>query len=128
MQDITDATIQRLVDRFYAKVRRDPVLGPIFDAAIGDGWDQHLATMVDFWSSVMLTTGRYKGNPVAVHARVEGIAPELFPRWLELFAETTAEEFAPEIAARFDGKAMRIADSLRRALYYRPEFEVPAGA
>jgi hemoglobin len=75
----------------------------------------------------MLTSGRYKGNPLAVHMRVEGIEAGLFPRWLELFFETTREEFPPEIAARLDAKASRIADSLSRALYYRPELDVAAG-
>jgi hemoglobin len=127
MQDLTEDALRRLVDRFYAKVRRDARLGPIFERAIGDGWDRHLATMTDFWSSVMLTSGRYKGNPLAVHMRVEGIEAGLFPRWLELFFETTREEFPPEIAARLDAKASRIADSLSRALYYRPELDVAAG-
>lgn len=125
MQAITEPQIARLVDAFYVKVRADHELGPIFDAAIGDGWDAHLATMVDFWSSVMLTSGRYKGNPVRVHHGVEGIRPELFARWLELFGLTCREELRPEIAALFKAKAARIADSLQRALYYRPELDLP---
>jgi hypothetical protein len=51
----------------YAKVRADSELGPIFKRAIPGDWGPHLATMHDFWSSIMLTSGRYKGNPVAVH-------------------------------------------------------------
>ena len=77
---VSEDTIRHLVDRFYAKVRADPELGPIFERAIVGDWGPHLATMHDFWSSVMLTTGRYKGNPVAVHLRVEGIEPRLFDR------------------------------------------------
>ena len=120
MPVVTEAMIARLVDAFYVKVRADAVLGPIFDGAIGDGWDAHLATMVDFWSSVMLTSGRYKGNPLAVHQGVAGIRADLFPRWLELFAATCRETLSPEIGAVFNAKAMRIADSLQRALFYAP--------
>lgn len=123
MAEITEAVITRLVDAFYVKVRADGELGPIFDRAIGDNWDTHLATMVDFWSSVMLTSGRYKGNPVAVHHGVDGIKADLFTRWLELFAVTCDEELAPDSASLFNLKAARIADSLTRALYYRPEFD-----
>jgi hemoglobin len=55
-------------------VRRDPLLGPVFDRAIGaDSWPAHRDKMYGFWSSVMLTTGRYKGNPLAVHAMVPDI-------------------------------------------------------
>ena len=55
---LDEAGIRALVHGFYAKVRQDAELGPIFDRVIGDDWDNHLAKMCDFWSSVMLTTGR----------------------------------------------------------------------
>ena len=121
LDHISEDAIVRLVDGFYAKVRADDELAPIFATAIAaDQWEPHLAKMRDFWSSVMLTTGRYKGNPVAVHMAVAGMEPHLFSRWLELFGETCAELFEPEIADAFRAKAIRIADSLKLALYYRP--------
>lgn len=119
---VTEESIIRLVDGFYAKVRRDARLGPVFAAAIAeDEWPAHLAKMYDFWSSVMLTTGRYKGNPMAAHAAVPGIEPGLFAQWLALFGETADELFAPEIASVFRQKAARIAESLQLGLFYRPQ-------
>jgi hypothetical protein len=41
-----------------------------------------LDKMYGFWSSVMLTTGRYKGNPLAVHGAVPDIDEAMFERWL----------------------------------------------
>jgi len=120
-EHITEASIRALVDRFYADIRRDPVLGPIFDKAIGDHWPEHLAKLTDFWSSVMLTSGRYKGNPMAVHAALSEIEPPMFRRWLALFAETAEELFAPAAAAAFRQKAERIAESLQLGLFYRPD-------
>jgi hemoglobin len=117
----SEADIARLVDAFYAKVRVDPELGPVFNRAIPGDWGPHLATMRNFWSSVMLTSGRYKGNPVAVHQRVDGIELALFDRWLALFDETCRELFVVDTAAVFQGKAARIAESLKLALYYRPD-------
>ena len=113
--------IARLVDAFYAKVREDPALGPVFARAIPGDWGPHLTAMRKFWSSVMLTSGRYKGNPVAVHHRVAGIELDLFGRWLELFDETCRELFDDALAAAFRDKAMRIAESLKLALFYRPD-------
>lgn len=119
---VTEDAIVRLVDTFYARVRRDPVLGPIFGAAIADtAWPPHLQKMYAFWSSVMLGSGRYKGNPVEVHERVAGIEPGLFDRWLDLFEQTAAELFAPVLAEAFAVKARRIAESLRLALFFDPE-------
>jgi len=117
---LTEEAIGRLVDAFYAKVRNDPQLGPVFDAAIAD-WAPHLETMRRFWSSVMLTSGKYKGNPVAAHRRVSGIEMQMFARWLALFEETCAEMFDAAIAAEFGIKARRIAESLQLALFYRPD-------
>jgi len=125
----TEEAIRLLVDRFYAKVRQDAALAPIFAHAIADdAWAPHLATMSDFWLSIMLTSGRYHGNPVAAHRRLEGITPDLFERWLTLFAETCSELFDEALAAVFAGKARRIATSLQLALFYRPEHDRPRSA
>jgi hemoglobin len=119
---IDESTIPALVDEFYTRVRAHPRLGPVFTGAIAeDGWPAHLQKMYAFWSSVMLTSGRYKGNPVAVHAVVAGIAPELFTVWLDLFEATARDLFAQELAARFVAKARTIAESLRLALFFRPD-------
>src|SRR5579871_4818782 len=85
---ITEELIRELVHGFYARIRRDGVLGPIFDRVIGEDWDPHLAKMCDFWSSVMRMTGRYKGNPMLAHMRLKMVRPEHFERWLALFRET----------------------------------------
>lgn len=120
-EEITEPNIVRLVDDFYAKVRRDAALGPIFDRAIAEqDWPSHLAKMYAFWSSVMLTSGRYKGDPVATHRVVAGIEPELFTRWLDLFEASAAGLFVPECAEAFAVKARRIAESLKLVLFFRP--------
>lgn len=115
---ITEAAIATLVERFYGKARRDPTIGPLFNAVVAD-WDEHLRNLCDFWSSVMLTTGRYHGNPMAAHLK-HPIEREFFTQWLALWRETAAEVFAPEAALQFCAKAERIADSLKLALFYRP--------
>jgi hemoglobin len=116
--ELTETDLHALVDRFYTRVRADPQIGPVFNAAVED-WDEHLATLAHFWSSVMLATGRYKGNPLAVHLR-QPIEPEMFARWLEIWGETVGEMFPPEIAALFRAKAARIAESLKLGLFFKP--------
>ncbi len=128
LDEMTEEAIRRLVDDFYAKIRTDPELGPIFLRAIPGDWGPHLETMRKFWSSVMLTSGRYKGNPVAVHHRVTGIEMELFDRWLDLFERTSREIFIDELADALLEKAVRIAESLKLALFYRPDRPWPAKA
>lgn len=119
---VSEEDIVRLVDAFYVKVRRDCVLAPVFDRAIAaEAWPAHLSKMYDFWSSVMRTSGRYKGNPLAVHALVEGLEESMFEPWLTLFRETAAEIFSPEIAGLFRIKSERIAESLKLGLFLRLE-------
>jgi hemoglobin len=118
---ISEEGIRQLVDAFYVKVRRDPELAPIFLRAIPGDWQPHLNKMYAFWSSVMLTTGRYKGNPVVKHLVIPGIRPHLFERWLALFNETCGELFEDGIGEEFRVKAARIAESLMLSLFYRPD-------
>jgi hemoglobin len=112
---VTELMIKELVHAFYAKVRRDPLLGPVFNAKIHD-WDEHLAKLCKFWSSVTLLTGAYKGRPMPVHAALPDIGNEHFAHWLKLFAETAAEVCPPQAAALFIDRSQRIAESLQHGI------------
>lgn len=111
---LDEALLRVLVNRFYAKVRADPVLGPIFAARIED-WEPHLERMAAFWSSVALMTGRYSGAPVPKHVALP-VDWSHFERWLALFRETAAETCSPEGAAHVIERAERIARSLSFAI------------
>jgi hemoglobin len=116
---IDEAGLRLLVDAFYVRVRADAELGPIFNGAIDD-WPGHLEKLTAFWSSVMLTSGRYKGQPLPAHMKHIGrITPALFERWLALWAETTGLLMAPDAAAALQAKAARIAESLQLALFFK---------
>ena len=118
IEQVTEEALGRLVQRFYARVRQDPLIGPLFNEAISD-WPEHLEKLQAFWSSVMLTSGRYKGRPLPAHVkhgeRIDGGA---FARWLSLWRDTTDEMFVPEIAAALQEKAGRIGESLSLAIAY----------
>jgi hemoglobin len=118
--EIDETIIKALVHGFYAKVRADAQLGPIFNRIIADDWDRHLAKMCDFWSSVMLMSGRYKGQPMVAHMRLKMVRPEHFQRWLALFGETARALTPPDIAALFIGRAENIARSLQMGMFFRP--------
>ena len=119
VSQIDEPGLERLVHAFYARVREDAELGPIFNAAIAD-WPEHLGKLTAFWSSVMLTSGRYKGQPVPAHLKHrDRITPALFARWLALWGETARELMSPGAAAALEAKAARIAESLQFALFFR---------
>jgi hemoglobin len=111
---LSQRDIEVLVDRFYDRVQLDPVLGPIFNAAVHD-WSEHKRTLVSFWSSVALRAGTYRGNPIAAH-RPHPIRAEHFDHWLALWRETAQSVLAPDHADRFCEYATRIGRSLRYGL------------
>ena len=119
---IDDAYIDRLVETFYERIRAHPLIGPIFEQAIGENWGPHLARMKDFWASVALNAGRYSGKPVPAHQKLDGVEPWHFNIWLALFRQTL-EDTAPTPAAvpYFMERAERIAESLQLAMFGGPE-------
>jgi len=118
---IDDAYISDLVETFYARVRADADLGPIFEKEIGDTWAPHLARMKDFWASVALNAGRYTGKPVPAHQKLTGVDAAHFQTWLSLFRQTL-EDTAPtaEAVPYFMERAERIASSLQLAMFGLP--------
>jgi hemoglobin len=109
---ITEEMIAELVARFYGRVREDALLGPVF--TVVQNWDEHLAKLSDFWSSVVLMSGRYHGSPMRAHLPL-GLVADHFDRWLDLFEQTAREVCPPAAAALFIDKARRIADSFEMA-------------
>lgn len=107
---VNETMIDALVRRFYAMVRDDAVLGPIFDEKIAD-WEPHLERMTRFWSSVVLMSGAYHGRPMEKHLPLP-IDAAHFDRWLCLFDAAADEICPPEAAALFKDRARRIALSL----------------
>lgn len=112
-QEITRAGVRALVDQFYGKVRDDELLGPVFYLALGDDWGPHLDKLTEFWSTMVLGTRAFRGNVYGTHMALEGIDPEHFERWLDLFEQTVHALFEPEAAARFVTVAHRVASSLQ---------------
>ena len=117
MAAITVSEISRLVDGFYVKVREDAKIGPIFNASIKD-WPRHLTLLKNFWSSVLLTTGTYQGDPIAIHVRLP-LEKGHFERWLALFAETATQLLSPQNAALVIGKSEDIARTFELAIAHK---------
>lgn len=117
---VDEALVRALVTRFYGRVRRDPELGPIFERRLAGRWEAHLDTMADFWSAVVLRTGRYGGKPHVAHAGL-GLSERHFARSLQLFQATARQALPADVAALFVDRAERIADSLQIGLGIGPK-------
>ena len=109
---VDEGFVSLLVDRFYARIREDDLLGPIFAARVGD-WEMHLDRMKAFWRSVLFNSGEFSGNPMLRHMAIPGLQERHFVHWLELFYATLRDlDAAPEGRTLVAVKARSIADSL----------------
>lgn len=105
---ITIVDVAMLVNQFYDKIRQDEFLAPVFNSVIKENWDAHLNRMIDFWSTMLLYTKAYKGDPMPKHLPLP-IAKQHFDQWLLLFNETLNELFEGPIADNARKRAENIA-------------------
>ncbi|RVA04733.1 group III truncated hemoglobin [Mesorhizobium sp. M7A.F.Ca.US.002.01.1.1] len=118
---ISDEQIRQLVDSFYDKIRADADLRPIFERVVAADCETHLAKMYEFWSSVILTSGFYKGSLVAVRKHMGGLEIGLLDRCLALSGESCDELLDRETAGLSWLKAAHVAESLKLLLFCRPD-------
>lgn len=115
MTELNKTHIENLVTHFYQKVRKDEVLGPIFDKAKVD-WKEHISLLCQFWNSVMLKTNEYHGNAYQKHISLQKLAPieaHHFIRWLNLFKDEALYHLPIESAQEIIHRASLIAESLK---------------
>lgn len=105
-----------LVNKFYDKVRKDDLLGPVFNNQVKD-WDHHLSHLTNFWETNLLGTMRFKGNLVQAHIDVDKksdneITQDYFGRWLNLWFSTIDENFDGDGAIRLKNAARNMSTNL----------------
>ena len=119
--DLSDAAIKGLVVLFYARVRQDAVLGPVFADIIGEKWDTHLEKVVAFWRYATWLDRSYNAsNFMLAHSKHALIQASLLPRWLMLFRQSARDACTKEAADHLIDIAERMAASLEMSLARRP--------
>ncbi len=134
---LPDPVLQRTVDLpgltdlvhgFYADVRVDALLGPVFEAALQGRWEAHLVRMVDFWSTVALDSQRYRANVLQRHGSLQGVTPAHFAAWVRLWQRHTEQRFTPEVAQPLQQAAHGVARALfKRCFGHAPPFDAVHG-
>ncbi|WP_068597932.1 group III truncated hemoglobin [Vaginella massiliensis] len=121
--------VQQLVDTFYGKVRKDDLIGPIFERVIGDRWGEHLSKMYQFWETVLFDHAyTYKGRPFPPHIPL-GLKAEHFERWIAIFEQTLSELFIEnEVSQKAKKQANTMATLFQSKLaYFDKEGLTPLG-
>lgn len=119
----TRSDVEALVHSFYAKVRKDPTLGSVFNTVIPEvKWPVHLRKLTDFWETGLFGTAKYKGNPVLAHQHADAkmnftIEQEHFGRWLNLWFETIDSLYTGAKAERAKQAARKMATGQYLAIW-----------
>lgn len=120
MTEISEALVTRVLDDFYAKVRRDPILGPVFSTIIGEDWTAHMEKIRRFWCSALRIRPGYEGRAfMPAHLRHDSIQASQMDRWMELFRETVAEDVDETQRAAFLRVAVSMSENLAISLARR---------
>ena len=121
--ELDEAMVAAVVSAFYTRARQDNIIGPVFNRVVAaDHWPEHIQTITDFWSSMLLGTRRYMGRPMPKHIAIPELSDAHFQRWLTLFRQTAEELCPPHFAAMFADRAERISFNFRvRIAQFRGE-------
>ncbi len=109
--------VKQLVDTFYAKVQKDDLIGPIFNAVIQDRWPEHLDKMYRFWQTILLEEHTYYGSPFPPHAKLP-IEKMHFEHWLKLFYDNIDDQFEGEKADEAKWRASKMAEMFQMKLSF----------
>lgn len=115
MKELTEREdVQVLVSTFYAQVRKDTILGPVFNTLIREeDWPVHLNRMIDFWECNLFFRPTFKGNPMQAHRKVDAdynyqTDGHHYERWVELWYQTVDGHFVGQKAELAKTRAMNM--------------------
>lgn len=124
----TREDISILVNAFYAKIRMDDLLGPIFNSHITENqWPAHLSKLTDFWDTVLFGAANFKGNPSVKHVKVDEnmnytVEQVHFGKWMQLWFETIDELYEGEMATKAKQNARKMSTGQYLTIWQnRPE-------
>lgn len=105
IQHLSD--VELLVHTFYDRIKKDELLGPIFNERLEHRWDEHIEKLVRFWQTILLGEHTYHGYPFHPHATMP-IGETHFSHWINLFHSTVNDLFQGPVAeeAKNRGKLM----------------------
>lgn len=115
--------IERLVRRFYAQVREDEILAPVFVEQAQVDWNEVIPKITAFWCQLELGVIGFRGNPTRKHEELHAEQPfrsEQFERWVALFHATVDSAWAGPHADSIKARAVMIGQAQSRMLGLRP--------
>lgn len=104
--------LEEMLRQFYTLVLDDAIIGHFFTQVVPLQLETHLPLIADFWEAVVFDTRGYRKNVMEVHQHIHqlsAIRKEHLDRWVVLFTQTIAENFAGPRAELMKQRARSIA-------------------
>jgi len=118
LKDISNIEdIKIMVDTFYANVRKDDLLGPIFNDKLQNRWPEHLQKMYVFWQTILFDVRAYSGTPFPPHKQLP-VEKTHFDRWVLLFNTTIDAQFEGPITEEAKMRATNMAYMFNHKIDY----------
>ncbi|MFK7756529.1 MAG: group III truncated hemoglobin [Flavobacteriales bacterium] len=131
MEEIKDRKdIRKLVGIFYGTIRKNEVLGPIFNKAIPEEtWEAHMEKITDFWDSAVFGTMTFKGNPATKHVELDkannySIDQKHFAIWLTHWKEIIDANYTGAVAENMKLRAEKMATGLYLGMWHHKPDEL----
>lgn len=115
--------IVAVIDLFYERTFRDPVLGPIFVDIAKLDLEHHIPIVADFWENILFAARKYPGGMMRVHFDVHhmtSLQPHHFQRWLDYWEASVADQFEGPRATLAKEHAYRVARMMSDRLSMMP--------
>lgn len=109
------ADIEKLVNHFYLKVKKDQSIGYFFNKMEQSDWDKLMIKMTSFWENILFASGDYEGNPMMKHEelnKIELIDRDKFHQWNQIFEESVDELFEGDKAIEIKNRGLNISAAI----------------
>ena len=109
------ADIEKLVNHFYLKVKKDQSIGYFFNKMEQSDWDKLMIKMTSFWENILFASGDYEGNPMLKHEelnKIELIDRDKFHQWNQIFEESVDELFEGDKAIEIKNRGLNISAAI----------------
>ncbi|MEM1404086.1 MAG: group III truncated hemoglobin [Pseudomonadota bacterium] len=114
-----EQVIGDFIDRFYARVFKDPLLAPVFLAQAGIDPAVHIPHIKAYWRKMLLGDPAYRRHMMQKHRDLHQAGPltqQHYDRWLSLFERSLDESAPSELIDRARTLGRRVAGNMRRNL------------
>lgn len=105
--------LSRLIKWFYAKVRYEPELEPIFKAHV-HSWPEHIRVIIDFWAGMTGGPSTYRSG-MGRHFRMK-LQPAHFDMWLKVWDQNNRDLLPEREAGEMIALGHNLADDLQRMI------------